>query len=157
MISRNYLLTILPELVEFSSEDEIEYQVLEADGYDGVVALLGNVRSIYFPVVVIEDRTIGNISTDSGPVDSYSIPLWVMVSNDSSKTKTEIFKTAFTLVLKILKLFMRDVDSVADLTGWDFQRISYSKRSGPDCSGYEILMTYRDNIDLSYEQPDNDI
>ena len=106
---------------------------------------------------MIEDRTIGNISIDSGPVDSYSIPLWVMVSNHSSKSKTEIFKIAYALTLKVLKLLMRDVDSVTDLSGWDYQRISYSKRSGPDCSGYEILMTYRDNIDLSYEQPDLDI
>lgn len=156
MITKYYLKTILPEIEGFSAED-IEQQVLEADGYDGVVALLGNVREVCFPAVVIEDRTIGNISIDSGPVDSYSIPLWVMVSNDSSKSKTEIFKIAYALTLKVLKLLMRDVDSVTDLSGWDYQRISYSKRSGPDCSGYEILMTYRDNIDLSYEQPDLDI
>ena len=156
MITRDYLLTILPEIEEFSSDD-IQYQVLEADGYDGVVALLSNVRDVCFPAVVIEDRTIGNISIDSGPVDSYSIPLWVMVSNDTTKTRTELFQSAFNMTLKILKLFMRDINSAADLSGWDFARIGYSKRSGPDCYGYEVLMTFRDNIDLSYEQPDDDI
>lgn len=149
MITSEYLKRVLPELHEFEGL-EMCNAVHEAEGYDGVVALLENLRTGQFPCVVIEDRSIGNISIDSGPLDSYSIPLWIMVQ-DYSLEPSKLFQEAFEIGKKILKLLIRDAEKEDILAGFDYSRIAYNKRTGPDCYGYEFLLTFRDNIDLSYE------
>jgi hypothetical protein len=128
-------------------DGEIASHVYTAEGYDGVIALLENIRTTTFPCLVIEDRSMGNISIDAGPLDTYSIPLWVMVS-DQTKGATELYSHAFDLVKKILKILIRDSDKNI-IPGLDYTRIPYNKRSGVDAYGYEILLTFRLDIDLS--------
>ncbi|MDP3387722.1 MAG: hypothetical protein Q8S24_10835 [Eubacteriales bacterium] len=146
MITSNYLKSILPELEEFNNI-EIDFHIQTAEGYDGVIALLENIRTTNFPCLVIEDRSMGNIAVDAGPLDTYSIPLWVMVQ-DPEKSPTEQFKKAFELVKKILKILIRDADNDI-IKGLDYSRIPYNKRTAIDSFGYEILLTFRMDIDLS--------
>lgn len=146
MISLNYLKQVLPTLAEF--KEDIDSKVFEGEGYDGVIAILENIRGITLPAVIIEDRAMGNIRIDSGPVDSYSLPVWVMVEkNRDNNSVSGAYASAFELGKKILKLFIRDANT--SLQGIDFSNIQYSKREATDCYGYEFLITFRCDIDLS--------
>lgn len=146
MVTSDYLISILPEMEEFRSQDPATH-VQIAEGFDGVIALLENIRTANFPCLIIEDRSIGNIEIDPGSLDTYSIPLWVMVQN-AGIGATEQYKQAFDLVKKLLKILIRDADN-GTLEGFDYSRIPYNKRSAVDSYGYEILLTFRVNIDLS--------
>lgn len=146
MITTDYLISILPEMEEFQSPDPTTH-VQMAEGYDGVIALLENIRSANFPCLIIEDRSVGNIAIDAGPLDTYSIPIWVMVQN-SEMGVSEQYNKAFELIKKLLKIMIRDALSGA-LQGLDYSRIAYAKRSAVDSYGYEILLTFRVDIDLS--------
>lgn len=146
MINLDFLKRVLPELEEF--RDDIDSRVFEGEGYDGVIAILDNIRGISLPAVILEDRSIGNIRIDSGPVDSFSLPVWVMVAKDrDNNSVSAAYASAFELGKKILKLFIRDANSA--LQGLDFSNIQYSKREATDCYGYEFLITFRCDIDLS--------
>lgn len=146
MINLEYLKRVLPELEEL--RDEIDSHVFEGEGYDGVIAILDNIRGISLPAVILEDRSMGNIRIDSGPVDSYSLPVWVMVAKDRDNNSVSgAYASAFELGKKILKLFIRDANS--ELQGLDFSNIQYSKREATDCYGYEFLLTFRCDIDFS--------
>lgn len=116
MITSDYLISILPELEEFKN-GEIASHVHTGEGYDGVIALLENIRTTTFPCVIIEDRSTGNISIDSGPLDTFSLPLWVMVQ-ESDKSVSDQYKLAFELLKKILKILIRDADA-GILSGFD--------------------------------------
>ncbi len=149
MITSDYLLSILPEIEDFSQIDtELESHVQLAQGYDGVIALLENIRTASFPCFIIEDRSMGNIDLDSGALDSYSIALWVMVQ-DATKEPSELFTIAYELVKKVLRILIRDSDMGVAPQGFDYSRISYFKRFGNDSVGYEILLQFREDIDLS--------
>ncbi len=146
MVTSDYLISILPEMEEFRSAD-LATHVQQAEGYDGVIALLENIRTSSFPCLIIEDRSIGNIVIDAGSLDTYSIPLWVMVQS-SEIGVTEQYKVAFELAKKLLKILIRDAGN-GILKGLDYSRIPYNKRSGPDSYGYEMLLTFNVDIDLS--------
>lgn len=146
MITSNYLKSILPELEEFKSID-VDSHIQTAEGYDGVIALLENIRTTNFPCIVIEDRSMGNIAIDSGPLDTYSIPLWVMVQGHETSASVQ-FEQAFELVKKIVKILIRDTDNNI-VKGLDYSRIPYHKRTAVDSFGYEILLTFRMDLDLS--------
>jgi len=146
MVTSDYLISILPEMEEFRSPDPASH-VQIAEGYDGVIALLDNIRTSSFPCLIIEDRSIGNIVIDPGSLDTYSIPLWVMVQS-TGESVTEQYKKAFELLKKLLKILIRDADN-GTLEGLDYSRIPYNKRSAVDSYGYEILLTFNVDIDLS--------
>ncbi|MHC1781018.1 MAG: hypothetical protein AB9922_12365 [Bacteroidales bacterium] len=146
MVTSDYLISILPEMEEFRSQDPSAH-VQIAEGYDGVIALLDNIRTASFPCLIIEDRSIGNIVIDPGSLDTYSIPVWVMVQN-TGESVTEQYKKAFELVKKLLKILVRDADN-GTLEGLEYSRIPYNKRSAVDSYGYEILLTFNVDINLS--------
>lgn len=146
MITKEYILSIIPELVEFESS-EIETHVQTAQGYDAVIALFENIRTVNFPAVIIENRTSGNILYDCGPLDNYSIPVWIMLQ-DNEKEPAEIYDDAFELMKKIIKILIRDT-SLGLLPGLDYTHMSYNMRSATDAYGYELLLTFRTDIDLS--------
>ena len=155
MITVNYLKELLLELEEFSDPTAIDNQIKAGDGFDEITAILESIRSIVFPCVVIEDRSSGNFSIENGPVDTYTIALWVMLqqTRGEENDNSEIFRNAFALMKKIVVLLIREQErgtpSVASL---DISRMPYNKRlGGPNCLGYELLLTFRENIELSYE------
>ena len=144
MITSDYILSILPEMEQFKSLD-IESHVHMANGYDGVIALLDNIRTASYPAIIIEDRSSGNIVIDAGPLDTYSISLWLMLQ-DVQKEQSTLFVEAFDLVKKLTRILIRDADT---LDGLDYSRIPYFKRMTADACGYELILTFRQNIDLS--------
>lgn len=156
MITTTYLKKVLPELKEFEDADKFVNQFKEGDGYDEIVAILGNIRSIEFPCIVLEDRssgTIGNLL--AGPLDRTSIALWIMDQGDRDETEggSTIFKRTFSLALDIIKLFIRDKNVEPELAGWDIDHLAYNKRmGGPKCFGYELVLTFEENIDLSTDE-----
>jgi len=155
MITVNYLKELLTELEEFSDPSAVDNQIKSGDGFDEITAILESIRSIVFPCVVIEDKSSGNFTIEDGPVDTYTITLWIMLqqTREEENDNSEIFRTAFALMKKIVVLLIREQEkgthSVASL---DISRMPYNKRlGGPNCLGYELLLTFRENIELSYE------
>lgn len=140
MLSTNYLQQIAGDL----GFADPKSQVLTAEGYDGVIALLDNIRSCPLPCLILEDKAFGKIDITEGPVDSYSLSLWLMISTDPQISVSDKYQQAYSLVLQLLKLLIRD-----SIEGLDLSSLSYSKRSAADSVGYEILLTFRVNIDLS--------
>ena len=149
MITVEFLKRYLLQLEEFSDAEKIKNQVLEGDGYDGIVAMLEEMRTVETPCVILEDRSFGVIDNlASGPLDTFSLPLWVMLSGTHDQA-TELFNKAFILAKKILSLFIRDYDEISELEGFDLERVSYNKRMGGNgYYGYELLCTFRVNINL---------
>lgn len=149
MLTVDYLSRVLPEIREFSDSSKLPGQILSGEGFDGIIAILENLRTSQFPCVILEDKSIGSIDIDAGPVDSYSISLWVMLQGTEI---SKLYNDAFSLGTKILKKLVRDADTEPELQGLDSSHITYMKRSGAmDCYGYEFLITFKDNIDLSDE------
>lgn len=148
MFTVDYLLQVLPELEQFEDPEKIPSQVLSGEGYDGIIAILENLRTAQFPCIIVEDRSIGNILIDSGTLDSFTIAMWVMIQK-TDLSVTEQYKSAFSLGLEILKLLIRDKNLKSELSGFDYSGIQYNKRMGPDCYGYEFVLTFREDIDLS--------
>ena len=155
MITVNYLKELLTELEEFRDPTALDYQIKSGDGFDEITAILENIRSIVFPCVVIEDKSSGNFSIEDGPVDTYTIALWVMMQQTriEENDNSEIFRTAFALMKKIVVLLIREQESgTPSVASLDISRMPYNKRlGGPNCLGYELLLTFRENIELSYE------
>ena len=122
MLSVDYLRKALGALPEFT---DTAAQVHASDGYDGVISILANIRGTAFPCVVLEDRSSGELGCRPGGFDSYSLVLWVM----DSKGREEHFP------------------------GMDIASIPYNRRQGgPGCCGYELVISFFDDIDLSYGQ-----
>ena len=155
MLTTKYLQQVLVELEEFSHLSNIENHIKSGDGYDAVTAILENIRSTDFPCVVIEDRSSGNFTIEAGPVDTFTIALWVMLqqTREEEDDNSELFRQAFELVKRIIKILIRDqVARPSDMGFLDISRIPYNKRfGGAKCLGYELLLTFREEIDLSYE------
>lgn len=151
MLTKTYLEKVLPELEEFSDAEKFPLQLLEGDGYDEIIAILGSLRSVEFPCVVIEDRSSGIMEhLLEGPVDSTSMALWVMDQGNRDNNPSAIFESSFALAKRILKLLIRDCDKESSLAGWDTGRVAYNKRmGGPKCYGYEIVLSFNENLDLS--------
>lgn len=149
MLTVDYLSRVLPEIKEFSDRSKIQEQILSGEGFDGIIAILENLRTSQFPCVIVEDKSIGSIDIDAGPVDSYTISMWVMLQGTEI---SKLYKDAFSLGTKILKKLVRDAEIEPKLHGIDSSHITYMKRSGAmDCYGYEFLVTFKDNIDMSDE------
>lgn len=147
MLSKNYLDKILPELEEVH---DTATQVLEGDGYDGILEVLQNLRSVEFPAFVLEDKTSGAISLVEGPVDNYSQSIWVMCREGREDNGAEIYSKVLTICYRLLALLLkhfRDHDS--ELAGWNHNRIAYMRRrGGQDCRGWELVLSFSDDFSL---------
>ena len=75
MLTSSYLKTSLFSLKEFISP---ETQILQGNGYDGVIDILQSLRSVTFPCVILEAGGSGQVQNIEGPVDTYTQSLWVM-------------------------------------------------------------------------------
>lgn len=153
MLNKKYLHEVLPELSEFGELTEIENHVKTGGGYDEVTAILENIRTVEFPVVVIEDRSSGNFTIEEGTMDTYTIALWVMVQNTRSEEQdtSDLYKDSFALLKKIVGLLLRDqVQRPGELGSLDISRMPYNRRmGGPNCLGYELLLTFKEDIELA--------
>ena len=75
MLNRDLINKILSDLPDISDAGR---QVLEGDGYDAVIDILKSLRSLSFPVVILESRSSGTIDIIDGTLDTYTQSLWVM-------------------------------------------------------------------------------
>lgn len=153
MLNKEYLLQVLPELSEFGEITDMENHVKTGGGYDEVTAILENIRTVEFPVVVIEDRSSGNFTIEESTVDTFTIALWVIVHNtrDEEQDTSDLYKEAFGILKKIVGMLLRDqVQRPEELGSLDISRMPYNRRmGGPNCLGYELLLTFKEDIELA--------
>lgn len=148
MLTDDYIKSIVAELINKDVQDVLPH-IHYAEGYDGVITVLDNIRTISYPCFIIEDRSFGQVLIDSGPIDLYSLPIWIMVQKVDS-SKRDLYSDAFDLLMNTLKLLLRDAQ-LGIISGLNSSRFSYNKRSAADACGYELLLNFNVNIDLSYE------
>lgn len=147
MLNIEYLRESLSILPEFADTDA---QVLASDGYDGVLSILANIRGAGFPCVVLEDRSSGELGCRPGGIDSYSLVLWVMDAKARDEQENVIYARTFELMKRIVRLLVHDKDK--HFPGLDVTSMPYNRRQGgTGCYGYEVVLTFFDNVDLSYE------
>lgn len=141
---KSYLNNVLPEIPDFKN---IDTQLLSADGYDAVFALLQNLRVTDYPCVILEDPVSGSFGCFPGGSDEYTQSLWVMVQLNRNETPSEGYERARQYAMQIMQLFTRDYD-----TQWygilDLTNIPYNKRSGAGSVGYELLLYMHTDINI---------
>ena len=147
MLTSNYLLSSLSSLREFTSPDQ---QILQGNGYDGVIDILQNMRSVVYPCVILEAGGSGTVADVEGPVDTFTQSLWVMGQLGRGEDEAALFASMKTLAMKIVAKLMMDITTgVPEVEGLDYQRFSYMQRyGGPNARGYELVLTFRQNFSL---------
>ena len=64
MLTNNYLLSSLSSLKDFVSPST---QILQGNGYDGVIDILQNMRGVTYPCVILESGGSGSVQVVEGP------------------------------------------------------------------------------------------
>ncbi len=147
MLTNSFLLSSLSSLKGFDSPD---CQILQGNGYDGVMDILQNMRSVIYPCVILEAGGSGTVADMEGPVDTFTQSLWVMGQLGRGEDEAALFAQMKTLAMKIVAKLMADMTSGAEeVQGFDYQRFSYMQRyGGPNARGYELVLTFRQNFSL---------
>lgn len=147
MLSKEFLIESLVRSVPRIASEE---QIIEADGMDAILDLLMNLRSVQFPAVILESRSSGVIQLVEGPLDTYTVSLWVMEQLGRSDTEADLYDQAFALLRDILAKLLDDYkNGSVELMGWNYGRTAYMKRAGgQNARGWELVLTFQDNISL---------
>lgn len=152
MLSIEYLKPTLSPLKEFVSLDS---QILQGNGYDGVIDILQNMRSITFPCVILETGSSGSVQNVEGPVDTYTQSLWVMGQLGRGEDEAALYSAMKKLAMKIVARFLLDVTEAPELEGFDYQRFTYMQRwGGNNARGWELMLTFRQNFSLQLTEDD---
>lgn len=153
MLTSSYLITSLSLLREFTSPDQ---QILQGNGYDGVIDILQNMRSVIYPCVILECGSSGTVADVEGPVDTFTQSLWVMGQLGRGEDEAALFLSMKQLAMKIVAKLMLDMSAGnANVQGLDYQRFSYMQRyGGPNARGYELVLTFRQNFSLQLTADD---
>lgn len=126
---------------------DTERQVRLADGYDAVIEVITSLSQIRFPVLVLEDRTSGVLTCIPGGMDTYTLALWVMCLAGRDDSKAQTYSKALSIIKRLIGLML---EQPSGLEGLDLSHMEYNKRSGgPNCYGYELLLTFNETIALS--------
>lgn len=149
MLSRRYLSETLVGNVQGLLNDE---QIIEAEGMDAILELLMNLRTVEFPAIILETRSTGTLQLVEGPVDTYTESIWVMDVLGRGENEAELYRRTRKLAIDILRKLLDDYKrGEAMLEGLDYGRILYMKRAGgQNARGWEIVLTFQDNISLLY-------
>lgn len=147
MLTNSFLLSSLSSLREFISPD---CQILQGNGYDGVIDILQNLRSVVYPCVILEAGGSGTVADVEGPVDTFTQSLWVMGQLGRGEDEAALFSQMKSLAMKVVAKLMVDMAAGApEVQGLDYQRFSYMQRyGGPNARGYELVLTFRQNFSL---------
>lgn len=152
MLSIEYLKPTLSPLKEFVSLDS---QILQGNGYDGVIDILQNMRSITFPCVILETGSSGSVQNVEGPVDTYTQSLWVMGQLGRGEDEAALYSAMKKLAMKIVARFLLDLTEAPELEGFDYQRFTYMQRwGGNNARGWELMLTFRQNFSLQLTEDD---
>ncbi|NCB72939.1 MAG: hypothetical protein EOM45_14300 [Clostridia bacterium] len=138
---------------QFADSDKIGQQVISADGYDEVIAILENYSNMSFPCVIFEDPSLGVISINDGPLETSTCTIWVMTVRDREDNNAIYFTEIKALAMEILKLLVKGYNAGdSEMKDWDAGRVGWAKRlGGPNCLGYEFTLTFNEDINL-YEE-----
>lgn len=126
-------------------------QVLEAQGLDAIVELLTNLRSVEFPVAILESRNAGTIQLVEGPLDTYTESVWIMGQLGRGESESVLYEQMLQLSFRVLTKILEDVKSGRhqELQGWNHNRTAYMKRhGGQNARGWEMVLTFNDDISL---------
>ncbi len=146
MLTSNYLKSSLFSLREFISPDT---QILQGNGYDGVIDILQNMRSVTYPCVILEAGSSGSVQNVEGPVDTFTQSLWVMGQLGRGEDEAALFASMKALGMKIIAKLLLDIGTATEVEGFDYQRFTYLQRwGGPNARGYEFMLTFRKDFAL---------
>lgn len=125
-------------------------QVLEAQGMDAIVELLTNLRSVEFPVAILESRNSGTLQLVEGPLDTYTESIWIMGQFGRGESESALYEQMRQLSIRVLAKILDDFKSgTAVLQGWNHNRTAYMKRyGGQNARGWELVLTFNDDISL---------
>lgn len=153
MLTNTYLQSALFPLKEFISKDT---QILQGNGYDGVIAILENLRSVEFPCVILEAGGSGSCQLIEGPVDTFTQSLWVMGQLGRSEDEALLFSQMKALARKVTAIILQGAAAgVPEVAGIDWSRYSYMQRyGGPNARGYELIFTFKENFSLEVSPAD---
>lgn len=153
MLTNSFLLSSLSSLREFISPGQ---QILQGNGYDGVIDILQNMRSVQYPCVILEAGGSGTVADVEGPVDTFTQSLWVMGQLGRGDDEAALFASMKMLAMKIMSKLMMDMGAGhKEVEGLDYQRFSYMQRyGGPNARGYELVLTFRQNFCLQLSASD---
>lgn len=132
----------------FSNSDT---QLFEAQGLDTILELLTNLRSLEFPVAILEGRSNGAIQLDYDvPVDSFTQSVWIMGQFGRDESESDLYAETHALALRFMaKLIDMAKNGEPALEGWDWRRTTYMKRyGGQNARGWELVLTFTENISL---------
>lgn len=148
MLTSDYIKEVLGRLQAFQNP---ETQILEGNGYDGVLDIIKNSRSIEYPCVILESGGSGTLQVIEGPVDTYSQSLWVMDRLGREESEALIYAKMKNLTRLVAAILLNDglTNERPESSSITWQQVSYMQRyGGPDVRGYEIIFTFKENISL---------
>ena len=154
MLTTSYLKSSLSSLKEFISPDS---QILQGNGYDGVIDILQNMRSVTYPCVILEAGSSGTVQNVEGPLDTYTQSLWVMGQLGRGEDESALFSEMKSLAMKIFSKLLMDKgeETHQEVAEMDHQRFTYLQRwGGPNARGYELMLTFRQNFALQLTADD---
>lgn len=153
MLTSNYIKASLGALKDFSNPDA---QILEGNGYDGVIDILQNMRGIAYPCIILEAGGSGTVQLVEGPVDTYTQSLWVMGQLGRGEDEAALFSQMKELTRKVAAKLLADCRmNVPEVQGIEWSRFSYMQRyGGPNARGYELMLTFKENFSLLLNDDD---
>lgn len=153
MLTADFLKSSLFSLKEFVSPDA---QILQGNGYDGVIDILEHLRSVDFPCVVLEAGGSGTCSVIDGPVDTFTQSVWVMGQLGRAEDEAALYREMRALSRKITAKLIADYrEGSPEVEDIDWSRYSYMQRwGGQNVRGYELVFTFRENFSLLLEPSD---
>ena len=128
-----------------------ETQLFEAQGLDTILELLTNLRSLEFPVAILEGRSNGVISLDNDvPLDSFTQSVWIMGQFGREESESDLYAETHALALRFMaKLIDMAKNGEPALEGWDWRRTQYLKRyGGQNARGWELVLAFTENTSL---------
>lgn len=147
MLSKDHIIELLKGAIAELKDDS---HFLDGYGYDSIVALLTNLRSVSFPCIILEGRGTGTINLVEGPLDRFSQSLWIMGRLGRDEDEPALYDEMFRLMHRVLVVLL-DAAKKGDkeLEGWNWNSMTYMKRyGGQEARGYEVVLNFAENISL---------
>lgn len=147
------LIVVKPEV---EGLEKPEWVLESAAGYDGIIELI---QTKGLPVcVVLEHNEVGNLSIRPGGFMMASQSIWIMEMVAADEDRRAIQMNCWRRMKRIISVLAKhfDDDDKPLVNKWDPEDIPYGIRNaGSNYTGYEMLLHFNEDIDLSYH-PLND-
>lgn len=130
-------------------------QIMESRaGLDGIIELIQHKGPDVS--IVLEHSGFGRLSLrNCGGFHEQSQSVWVVEMVGAMDDETAVMQRCMSRVLQLYGLLLRHVDDT-HLCGWiENNDISYYPRNAGSYVGYEMMVNFKDVIDLSYHEQGN--